>query len=53
VETVLEPWWRRPCANRIRAALAEADRRCHGGIEPDAKTTTSGDDANVAMERAT
>jgi type IV secretion system protein VirD4 len=28
VETVLAPWWERPCADRVRAALADATRRC-------------------------
>ena len=29
VEAMLDQWWKRPCAPRVNAALAEADRRCH------------------------
>ena len=28
VEAVLAPWWERPSADRVRAALADATRRC-------------------------
>jgi len=44
VEAVLDPWWRQPCAKRITAALAEADRRCRLVVPPGNDDATSDND---------
>jgi len=44
VEAVLDPWWRQPCAKRVTAALAEADRRCRLEVPPANDDATSDND---------
>lgn len=40
VQTVLEPWWRRPCAGAVRRSLVESDELCRQAVRPSTGSLT-------------